>query len=125
MNGNNFYNKNLKNYARELRSERATKAERYLWKALLSKNQTGCRFLRQRPIDCFIVDFFAPQLGLIIEIDGSSHFNKGEYDAYRQNKLKELGFVVLRFSEGEVIHCLNEVSHQIIHAISCCNEKER
>jgi very-short-patch-repair endonuclease len=44
------------------------------------KKQTGERFLRQLPIDNFIVDFFAPDLGLIIEIAGSSDINKVEYD---------------------------------------------
>ncbi len=71
---NHHYNKNLLEYARELRSEKQTKAERRLWKSLLCKQQSAVRFLRQRPIDYFIVDFFAPELGLIIEIDGNSHF---------------------------------------------------
>lgn len=47
---NNFYNKNLKQFARELRSENGTRAEKILWKVVLSKKQTGLKFLRQRPI---------------------------------------------------------------------------
>jgi very-short-patch-repair endonuclease len=45
------------------------------------------------------VDFFAPEIGLIIEIDGSSHFNKGVYDFYRQQRLVSFGhkfFKILR-----------------------------
>jgi very-short-patch-repair endonuclease len=67
MYSNNHYNKNLKEFARELRTKTVSKAEKYIWKAVLSRKQTGERFLRQRCIDYFIVDFFAPELRLIIE----------------------------------------------------------
>ena len=69
MHLNNHYNKNLKEFARELRTQSVSKAEKRIWKIILSREQTGVRFLRQRPIDRFIVDFFAPRLKLIIEID--------------------------------------------------------
>ena len=98
MHSNNYYNKNLKEFACELRTQTVSKAEKFIWKAVLSRKQTRERFLRQRPIYNFIVDFFAPNLGLIIEIDGSSHNNKGKYDFYRQEKLESLGFVFLRFT---------------------------
>ena len=117
MHLNNYYNKNLKQFARDLRNNSVSKAEKRIWKALLSKEQTGVRFLRQRPIDHFIVDFFAPNLGLIIEIDGSSHYSKPEYDFFRQEKLKELGFDILRFSEGEVLNQLDEVKLKIQYTL--------
>jgi very-short-patch-repair endonuclease len=119
MHSNNYYNKQLKEFARELRTQTVSKAEKYLWKSVLSRKQTGERFLRQRPIDNFIVDFFAPELGLIIEIDGSSHFGKGNYDSYRQNKLESLGYVFLRYSEGDVIYNVGVVKECIDHAIYC------
>ena len=96
MHSNNHYNKNLKEFARELRTTTVSKAEKHIWKAVLSRKQTGERFLRQRPIDHFIVDFFTPDLGLIIEIDGSSHLNKGEYDLYRQQKLESFGVYIFK-----------------------------
>ena len=117
------YNKNLKEFARELRSETVSKAEKYLWKSVLSRKQTGERFLRQRPIDNFIVDFFAPSLGFIIEIDGSSHFNRGNYDFYRQKKLEGLGYVFLRITEGDVIQNIGEVKEKIDNAIFCLRQK--
>ena len=119
MHSNNYYNKNLKEFARELRTETVSKAEKFLWKAVLSRKQTGERFLRQRSIDKFIVDFFAPELGLIIEIDGSSHFIKGKYDFYRQRRLESLGYVFLRFKEGEVIQNVALVKERIDYAIVC------
>jgi len=116
MNTNNHYNKNLQNYARELRTESVSRAEKHLWKALKQKQQ-GVGFKRQRPISNFIVDFFAQEIGLIIEIDGSSHLTKSEYDFYRQKNLTDLGYQIIRFSEGDVIQNCSEVLTQIQHII--------
>jgi very-short-patch-repair endonuclease len=114
---NHHYNKELKDYARELRNETVSKAEKYLWKAVLSRCQTGVKFKRQRPVHNFIVDFFAQEIGLIVEIDGNSHVPKGGYDSYRQQQLELLGFTVIRFSEGDVLNSIHEVHVQIAHAI--------
>ena len=122
MYSNNHYNNSLKEFARELRTETVSKAEKFLWKAVLFRKQTGEWFLRQRPIDKFIVDFFEPELGLIIEIDGSSHFNKGKYDFYRQRKLESLGYVFLRFKEGEVIENVDLVKEKIEYTIFCLKQ---
>lgn len=116
------YNPRLKEFARELRTETVSRAEKLMWKAVLSRKQTGERFLRQRPIDQFIVDFFAPEIGLIIEIDGSSHTNKGEYDRYREDKLKSLGYELIRFSEGDVVHNLDGVLVRLRHVIHCLKQ---
>lgn len=121
----NHYNKNLKEFARELRSQRATKAEQYLWKSTLSKRKTGYRFLRQRPIQNYIVDFFCPELNLIIEIDGSSHISKGNYDSQRESSLENLGYIIIRFSEGEILNNLNGVVLSLEHVIHCLNESNR
>ncbi|WP_300663914.1 endonuclease domain-containing protein [Fluviicola sp.] len=112
-----YYNPKLKEYARELRTETISKAEKYIWKGLLSRKQTGERFLRQRSVYNFIVDFFAPEIGLIIEIDGNSHTNKGDYDRYREDKLISLGYTIIRFSEGDVLNNLDLISEQIRHVI--------
>ncbi len=101
-----------------------SKAEKRIWKALLSRKQKNVRFLRQRSIKNFIVDFFAPEIGLIIEIDGNSHYNKPEYDRYRQDKLEKLGYTFLRFSEGDVLYHLDDVFVQIEQGIRCLREKK-
>lgn len=120
---NNYYNPKLKEFAQELRTETISRAEKYLWKNALSRNQQGVKFKRQRPILHFIVDFFSQDIGLIIEIDGNSHANKGDYDRMRQNKLEELGYTILRFSEGDVITNLGDVITQIQHVIHCLKAK--
>ncbi|MCF8414713.1 MAG: endonuclease domain-containing protein [Crocinitomicaceae bacterium] len=116
---NNHYNKSLKKFAQELRSETVSKAERYIWKSLLSRKKMGFAFKRQRSIDNFIVDFFCAELKLIIEIDGNSHYRKPEYDYYRQEKLKGLGYTILRFTEGEVIQNIESVYERIVYSIEC------
>jgi very-short-patch-repair endonuclease len=122
---NNYYNKNLKKYAQELRTETVSKAEKYIWKAGLSRNQMGVKFKRQRPILNFIVDFFCAELKLIIEIDGNSHTNKGEYDRYRQDKLEHFGFTVIRFNEGDVLNNFDEVNNTIRHVIEVLKQKNQ
>jgi very-short-patch-repair endonuclease len=114
---NNHYNKDLKESARKLRKQSVSKAEKLLWRYVLSRNQMGVKFKRQRPIDKFIVDFFSEEINLIIEIDGSSHLHKGNYDKHRQNKLEDLGYSVLRLNEGEVLESLDEVLRKIDHTI--------
>lgn len=122
---NNHYNSSLKEYARELRTETVSKAEKYIWKAVLSRNKMGYKFKRQRPIDFYIVDFFCSELKLIIEIDGSSHLNKGEYDYYRQEKLKLLGYEIIRFTEGEVMQNLSSVHERLTYLIYCIEERDK
>jgi very-short-patch-repair endonuclease len=120
---NNHYNPNLREYSRELRTESVSKAEKFLWKAALSRNQQGAKFKRQRPIDRFIVDFFCQELGLIIEIDGSSHFFKEDYDNYRQERLKSFGYSIMRFSEGDVLNKYESVLLEIQQVIECLKQQ--
>ena len=54
---------------------------------------------------------------LIIEIDGSSHIGKEAYDAYRQKRLEDLGYTIIRFSEGEVIHRYADVYAVILRTV--------
>ena len=90
---NNFYNKNLKPLARNLRND-STKAEIRLWCELLSgKRMLGYGFRRQRPVGNYIADFMCKELKLIIEVDGYSHQFKTEADRKRDAELNALGFI--------------------------------
>ena len=111
------YNKNLKPFARKLRIE-GTKGEAILWfLALKAKRINGYQFNRQFPIGNYIVDFICRKLNLIIEIDGSSHLTKSESDRERQDYLESLGFNILRFSQAQVIHRLDDVVGDIYYAV--------
>ena len=70
-------------------------------------------FDRQRIIGNYIVDFYVKTLGLIIEIDGSSHDVKVEYDTKRQLYLENLGLKVYRIADIDVKRNLNIVMQDI------------
>ncbi len=101
---NNNYNKNLKEFARRLRNN-STLAEVILWDKLLKRKQLrGYSFLRQRPIDNYIVDFFSKELKLVIEIDGEIHKYQKRKDKIREEKIKNLGYSVIRFRNEDILH---------------------
>ena len=111
------YHEKLKPFARKLRIE-GTKGEAILWfNALKARKMYGYQFNRQFPIGNYIVDFICRRLSLIIEIDGSSHRWKQEYDRRREDDLERLGYQILRFSEEKVVHRLDEVVGKISYAI--------
>ena len=95
-------NRSLRPLAAKLRAE-ATKEERILWKSYLSNYPV--RFYRQRIIGSYIVDFYCHQAKLVIELDGSQHYEQktAEYDAKRTAFLQEQGVLVLRFSNADVM----------------------
>lgn len=110
------YNKSLRGFARKNRSD-MTKAEACIWKYLLSNKQLmGYRFLRQRPIGPYIVDFFCKELRLIIEIDGITHqFEENqEKEEIRSKALKNMGFFIVRFSDDEVLKDMDNVERTLI-----------
>jgi len=96
-----YYNNNLKLLARNLRNS-STLSEVLLWNCLRKKKLLGYKFLRQKPIGNYIVDFYCTKLLLVIEIDGFTHDNKYEYDINRQKYLENIGLVVLRFRDEDV-----------------------
>ena len=93
-----------------------TKAEKIMWDEILSRDKTGYRFLRQKPIDRFIIDFYCPKLLLAIEIDGESHDNKKGTDEMRDKFLKQIGITTIRFTNEEVINNI-EIVKKIIDEI--------
>jgi len=97
------YNKRLQPFANKLRKE-MTKGEACLWKYVLRARQMkGYQFRRQRPVLDFIADFMCKELRLVIEVDGITHDNKLEKDNHRDDKLRQAGFYVYRFTDEEVL----------------------
>ncbi len=95
------HNKQLVPLARQLRRE-MTKEERRLWYDFLRTYPV--RFLRQRVIGNYIVDFYCAQAKLVIELDGSQHYEADatQKDAERTAFLEQYGLRVLRFANNEV-----------------------
>jgi very-short-patch-repair endonuclease len=88
--------------ARHLR-ENATDAERRLWSHLRRRALDGVRFRRQVPIGRYIVDFFAPEFGLIVELDGGQHADRQTEDEVRTRWLASRGYHVVRFWNRDVL----------------------
>ena len=106
---NNHYNKNLKEFARNLRNN-STLAEVVLWEKVLRKKQLrGYSFLRQRPIENYIVDFFCKDLKLIIELDGEIHRFQKSKDKKREEEIKGLGYSIMRFDNEDILNGLPNV----------------
>ena len=106
------YQSRLNPLAQKLR-QGGNLSEVILWNEIKSK-KLGYRFLRQRPIGRYIVDFFCHALNLAIEIDGSaSHDNKIEADKIRQRELELSDIKVIRFRDADVRYNLEGVVENI------------
>lgn len=99
--------------AKEMRKE-PTKAEVLLWNYLIG-NKIGVHFRRQYPIFGYIPDFVCLSHKLIIEIDGGYHLEgeQPEKDEERTHWLNQEGYIVLRFTNEEVLHDIDEVLEEI------------
>ena len=95
------HNRFLVSNARNLRKN-MTKEERHLWYDFLRFYPV--KFLRQKILGKYIVDFYCAEAKLVVELDGSQHYeNKGmEHDAERTAYLKQYGVRVLRIPNNEV-----------------------
>jgi very-short-patch-repair endonuclease len=98
------YNQSLKENARRLRSD-MTDAERLLWSRLRGRQIHGVQFYRQKPLGQYIVDFHSPAARLVVEVDGSQHFEEAGQlrDRQRDAYLESKGQKVLRFDNLQVL----------------------
>ncbi len=106
-----LYNQKLKERSRELRKA-YNLAEVLLWQQIKS-DKLGYRFLRQRTIGHYIVDFYCMKFKLAVEIDGRSHDAKVTEDRFRQEQIEEKGISFLRFTDEEVRKNLESVVRAI------------
>lgn len=102
------YKATLKSRAAALRKA-GVMSEVIFWKQVHKRVFWKIDFDRQRIIGSYIVDFYVKTLGLFIEIDGSSHNEKEEYDDKRENYLKSLGLKIFKISDLRVKHDLENV----------------
>ncbi|GAB0156518.1 DUF559 domain-containing protein [Chryseobacterium sp. Alg-005] len=106
------YNSGLKVLLREKRKA-GILSEVLFWKQVRAKTFHHIDFDRQRIIGNYIVDFYVKTLGLIIEIDGSGHDLKQEYDGIRQAYLESLGLVIFRITDFDVRNHLPVVMKEL------------
>ena len=110
------HNPSLTPRAKELRKS-MTEQEKKLWYFFL--RHYPVRILRQKVIDNFIVDFYCSQAKLVIEIDGSQHFEEAgmAYDNERTAVLNGYNLDVIRFTNYEVNTQFKEVCEKIDYEI--------
>lgn len=106
------YNSHLKALLKDKRKARIL-GEVIFWKKVRAKTFHKIDFDRQRIIGNYIVDFYVKTLGLVIEIDGSSHNEKEVYDGIRQKYLESLGLCVFRISDFDVRNNLSLVMKEL------------
>lgn len=107
------YIKALKTHSQILRNTQ-TEAEKRLWYRVRN-DQLGLRFYRQKPLLNYIVDFYCPKAKLVIELDGSQHYQPDyqEKDRLRDAALASLGLTVLRFDNYRVMTDIENVIEEI------------
>ena len=110
------HNKSLVKNARSLRKN-MTKEERHLWYDFLRSYPV--KFLRQKILGKFIVDFYCAEANLIVELDGSQHYEENgmQYDEERTIYLTQFGIRVLRIPNNEVLHNFSGVCEYIDFAV--------
>ena len=102
------HNSSLTPRAQELRKN-MTPQERKLWYLFLKNHPV--RFMRQKVRGRYITDFYCAKANLVIEVDGSQHFEEEAlaYDEERTGYLNHIGLRVLRFTNQQVDHEFAEV----------------
>lgn len=106
------YNPKLKERARELRKA-GNLPEVLFWNQVKNKQFKGFDFDRQKIIGNYIVDFYCANCGVVVEIDGSSHNDKVEYDAERDAYLESLGLTVIHIPVNDVMKQISSVMNML------------
>ena len=114
---NTFKNKSLTSNAQTLRKN-MTKQERHLWYDFLKT--LPITFHRQKVIGKYIVDFYCAEYKLVIELDGSQHYEHNGIlkDSKRDEYLESLGLSVLRYSNLDVDKNFSGVCKDILMHIT-------
>ena len=95
----------------------STHPERRLWNCLRAGRLCGLKFRRQHAIGPYFVDYYCHACRLVIELDGDSHNDRGEYDLNSESYLKSQNVRVIRFSNDDVLRDLEAVLRAIL--LSC------
>ena len=110
------HNKQLVLLAKQLRKE-MTKEERHLWYDFLRSHPV--RFSRQKVLGKCIADFYSAEAKLVIELDGSQHYEEKnkEKDTERTAFLEGYGLTVIRIPNNEVSRNFRGVCEYIDTAV--------
>ncbi len=89
--------------AREMRKSQ-TPSEKKIWNILKNRQVNDLKFLRQKILGEFIVDFYCNEIKLVIEIDGEIHDTQKERDNERDFYLKEkFNLKIIRYKNNFIL----------------------
>ena len=110
------HNKQLVPFAKQLRRE-MTKEERHLWYDFLRTYPV--RFSRQKVLGKYIADFYSAEAKLIIELDGSQHYEDigQQKDRQRDAWLKDEGYRILRYANSDINQNFSAVCEDIYNCL--------
>ena len=94
-----------------------TEAEDKLWRRVLRSRRIKEKFLRQKPIGRYILDFYCSKLLLAIEVDGDSHIGKYYQDKNRDWYLDIRGIKTIRYTNDQVINDIENVYLDLIEKV--------
>jgi very-short-patch-repair endonuclease len=77
-------------------------AEKMVWEILRNRRFNNYKFRRQHVVEGFILDFYCHELKLGIEIDGSIHIKRKNYDRLRQDIIESENITVIRITNQEI-----------------------
>lgn len=111
------YDKSNIIHARSMRKS-MTDEERKLW--LFCLKDLPVKFRKQTPIGDYIVDFYCSEVGVIIEIDGSQHYDESgiAYDKKRDAFLSDLGLRVVRIPNNDIRFNFDAVRELIYNLVA-------
>ena len=95
----------------------STDAETALWGALRNRGLNGHKFVRQAPIGNYVVDFLCREKRLVVEADGSQHYDNCR-DELRDDWLLSEGYSVLRISNNIILNQRPSALETIAAALS-------
>ena len=110
------YNRGNVDNAKKMRSN-PTKAEEKMRKEILQYRPWWYKFLRQKPIWPFVVDFYCSKLSLAIELDWEIHKKTKDYDSQRSNFLTDYWISVIRYRNDEVMKNIDVVYKDLMEFI--------
>jgi very-short-patch-repair endonuclease len=88
-----------------------------LWQRLRGR-PGGVKFRRQHPVGRYVADFYAPDVRLIVEVDGLAHDHRVERDAVRDEWLRGQGFVVVRVAASGVLKDVDAVVEGLVALVT-------
>ncbi len=90
-----------RDFARYLRKDQ-TNTEQIVWELLRNRKCNGLKFRRQHVVEGFVVDFYCDKYKLAIELDGSVHNRRKDYDELRDVEIGSKNIYIIRIRNSEI-----------------------